>query len=269
MAIPTDPLTGVRLKIERGEKQLNVLNQEILGFVDDPNAYGIVGEFEGEGDPADYVARVAIYRQIDPSWAVIAAEILHNFRSALNQLAWQLALLTTPEPETRTEFPIFIDPDRFESLDRGGGMWKMVNLPEAARTCVKGLQPCYRTDGKTPESHPLWLLHELNREDKHRLLPLAAWSLRSANLRLLEDGKFSAGLIVLGLRPVEDGREVMRKSRPRSAEMSVEVNGLEFDVAFERPDVAHGRIVIDTLHRIGSFIVAEVLPELELLFAAR
>ena len=42
-------------------------------------------------------------------WGVLIGEILHNLRSALDHLIWQLVILETgaPPTTTKTAFPIF------------------------------------------------------------------------------------------------------------------------------------------------------------------
>jgi len=44
---------------------------------------------------------------------------------------------------------------------------KVGGIAPVARTIVEGLQPYRR--GQNFASHPLWVLHELSRIDKHRL----------------------------------------------------------------------------------------------------
>lgn len=47
------------------------------------------------------------------------------------------------------------------------GLAKMRALPEEAQTIIEGLQPYH---GEDPSMHPLWVLNEYSRIDRHRTL---------------------------------------------------------------------------------------------------
>jgi hypothetical protein len=130
----------------------------------------------------------------------IIGDVLHNIRSALDNLAYALACaFTNPLPadfETGSEFPIFGNRDKsgavgigqgkFQQLKRDGspaptsGLFKIQGWDPAAQTIVEGLQPYHR--GNAFESDPLWLLHDLDRIDKHRSLHIAVAAIQGARL---------------------------------------------------------------------------------------
>lgn len=119
---------------------------------------------------------------------VLIGDVLHNLRSALDNFAYALAAAYT-KPMTReivhsSEFPIFGDKDRSGNTGRGAhrfhellpnraptrrsGLTKISGWHPDAQTEVERLQPYHRKNAFRED--PLWLLHELDRIDKHRLL---------------------------------------------------------------------------------------------------
>jgi hypothetical protein len=93
------------------------------------------------------------------------SECLHNARSALDNLAFMLALAHsgdafTPQRQETSEFPIFWDrAPRRDELKR-----KLGCVDPDARRIIEELQP-----HRSPDNDWLYLLHHLNRVDKHRL----------------------------------------------------------------------------------------------------
>jgi len=167
-------LQGPRLKIRRAIKHLNTLDQSIQGFLKS-EPYRIVVNTEEK--PGWYVARAEVLRGPDPNWGVIIGELCHNLRSALDGIVWQLSLLTSTNPYSRTQFPIFLRGDTVR-LRRGSnqkiphfnhdGRILIQSVKPKHRTLIEGFQPYKRATGGF--SSPLWLLQEINNADKHRLL---------------------------------------------------------------------------------------------------
>jgi hypothetical protein len=106
--------------------------------------------------------------------AQIVGAFLEHMRSALNYLTYQLALHIVAEDPTlagkvnpnRVEFPIFDDPTTFQNESR------VKNFPAQYRDPIEAVQPY---GGKHPS---LWMLHELAREYRHRVIhPMACYPL--------------------------------------------------------------------------------------------
>jgi hypothetical protein len=104
-------LEGVRLKLERAEHVIDELNQAVIDYLAE-NPYRVVGEFERE--TSEYVLRGEVTKPT-AYLGVIAGDVAHNLRSALDHLAWQLALLNSATPYDRTQFPIALSPGEFNS----------------------------------------------------------------------------------------------------------------------------------------------------------
>lgn len=159
---PRHPLYGAALKIERARQQLDALDLEIAGF--------LTGDTYRVAEEVDTDKGLKVYR-IEPllapdgtRWGVLVGEIVHNLRSALDHIAWQLALLgpNPPDPK-KIKFPIFKvdDPWSQGMIDAN-----LTNVPDDAKQVIKTFQP-YNA-GNAAEAHALWILHSLWNTDKHQ-----------------------------------------------------------------------------------------------------
>lgn len=134
-------------------------------------------------------------------WAVLLGDVLHNLRSCLDHLAYQLALVHEPEkpPPSGTEFPIFIEREKFRSEDRGGGRYKIRGLNPDVIDAIEALQPYGSAQ------HPLWVLQQMSNADKHRL----GITYRAEIAHPLVEGPYWHDVSVLSERwqhpPYEDG----------------------------------------------------------------
>jgi len=220
--------------------------------------------------------------------SLLVGDALHNMRAALDNLAYALAVaFTRPLPEehaSNSEFPIFGDEDRqgkcgvgashFNAQDkkggpaRGSGLAKIQGWHPDAQTVVEGLQPYQR--GQNFRTDPLWILHDLDRLDKHRLLhtTIAAfagtlWDVqRFRNVRAIGPGFIESlgGAVdtdtpiarICGIYPIAPNDEMHVAIHPALV------------VAFspQTPSAA-GAPVTDTLRALYDHIVGTVVPTLE------
>lgn len=158
-----DLLADFNRRLRWADDDGQALHSEITGFVE-ANPYTVRIDLDGGEGTA------TLCRLIDPA---AEAEILDrcsrrigsyldNGRAALNYLAYALALIDAPSnpqlrPET-VEFPIFDNPDIFRKHNR------IKQLSAEHRDAIEAVQPY---DGQRPG---LWLLHELSRVYRHRLV---------------------------------------------------------------------------------------------------
>jgi len=111
---------------------------------------------------------VEILKPMPPEFAAIVGDCLHNLRSSLDNLIYELAVAYKGEPlsksiEGHVAFPMF----RSDTENTAKTLKCMIRgIHPGARTIVKGLQPYTRRD----EAHKfiLWILNELSNKDKHR-----------------------------------------------------------------------------------------------------
>lgn len=153
------PLDGIRAKTDRAGEHLDALDQAVRDFQRE-NPYR--GLREKMGSTGLYITGFDGKVPSPPLLInVLVGDFAHNLRSALDHLAWQLALLDSPQPNPNTSFPIF--------PTLSGGFERMLQkLPPAARDDIERLQPYQRGDDY--RSDPLWVLHEIWNTDKHRVL---------------------------------------------------------------------------------------------------
>ena len=169
------PLDGPLAKVERGKRQIVALQDEVQRLIK-RNPY-FVAVAEPYGKAGYYNLRVqGGLSQFPDEWGVLIGEIAHNLRSALDGLAWQLALLDCSKPHAHTAFPI-CRVGRGERRRRDGrilptfwesGRPRLRSIKAKFWTRIESFQPYKGRNGR--RYSPLWLLEELNIIDKHRLI---------------------------------------------------------------------------------------------------
>lgn len=100
-------LHGVWAKWERATEQLDSLNGDVLAFGQEPHAFTI--RSREDPDSGKYVYRFQpawSYKRVR-RWGAIIGEIVHDFRSALDQLVTQLVVLSGGTPTKDHSFPIW------------------------------------------------------------------------------------------------------------------------------------------------------------------
>ena len=150
----------VRAKVQRARKHLRDLEAE-LGAFRDRSMTIASGPRDNQGVVrGPYTLHDLPVIPIDALTA--AGDVVHNLRSALDHLAYQLAIVGSPgaEPGRQVEFPIAKDLATYES-DKPRKVKGM--RPEAVRA-IDLLKPYH---GGT---EAFWRIHELNNIDKHRML---------------------------------------------------------------------------------------------------
>jgi len=137
---------------------------------------------------------ITLMREPDPDIALAAGDCIHNLRSALDHIIYELSCHSQQQPIDGTAFPIFRDPANWDSKYRNGkprissGLYKLRAVPDAARKRIELLQPF---QGYTPmywQRDELLELHELDIADKHKNLNLAATRLPDISVGYGWDG---------------------------------------------------------------------------------
>lgn len=151
-------LEGIRLKIARAKTHIDNLNRSMRRFMDS-NPYGIEVEQYTE---TMYRSVLRIYKGPPLNWSLTAGDAIHNLRSALDHLAWQLALKTTNEPFRYTAFPISDAAERFSESPA------LKDIFRPAIPVIEGLQPYHAAD--SPRNRGLRFIADVDNVDKHRLV---------------------------------------------------------------------------------------------------
>jgi hypothetical protein len=207
------PLDSVRAKIRRGYLHVKALEQELERFLSKrkkPPGVSISAKVHPD---KDYIS-LSVHRVEEvPLWiAVIAADAFHNFRSALDQLIFETALIDGGGSEPKkSAFPASQTIDNFRSSYVQDKMLKYLTVRH--RILVRRFQP-YR-GWKYEGAHPITLLDDLWNDDKHRFTQpiFLCAEVISPNFPTVGRDCFVRGAAsdgrVLG-RPLRPGTEFMR-----------------------------------------------------------
>jgi hypothetical protein len=199
-----------------------MLRAEVRDFADKPLA--LIGKHNT--DFTVYTVSIDPDGFPDPvRWALIAGDALCNYRSALDHLVHELAVVNTrknPPPRWRQlAFPITKSAADFQECVKRG---HLSGLSDVAIALIKETQPYHR-----PSDHRgdlLLRLKQLNNADKHRILNLALPTVKKADLKFssIPDDKIEE--VWVNDQPVEPGEEfakVTLKERHEGLEVTLDV----------------------------------------------
>lgn len=170
MTIGTADLTGVRAKLRRAEEHLHALKSEFDVWLEiNPD----IGLFHIRRDDPWYIVTCDPVPEPNLRFALIVGDLIHNLRSALDHLVWQLVLRDGQEPSYINQFPIFDDRDKFlqevkfrkknpersilYGITTDGDAWTIIETAQPYN-CT----PVYASD--------LRCIARLSNRDKHRTL---------------------------------------------------------------------------------------------------
>jgi hypothetical protein len=190
--------------------------------------------------------------------ARLLGSFLDHSRAALNYTVYQLACFALDRNPALTgllnpdsvEFPIFSDPESFRQKN------KIKKLPQAYREAIEAVQPY---DRRYPG---LWLLHELAREFRHRVIHAAAILPAEGVSHLLINGHvvlLPKDREILPLERLKHGDKVMRFRLP----------GIEAD-ADVKPQLAVSVAIDHSLTRnlIGTSVLNQIAGDADRAHAA-
>jgi hypothetical protein len=203
-------LLGVRLKIERAKHHFDELKAAIHSWhtaEEDEHSYII------NHDPDRKCVNLALQkvRANNTDWALIAGDVVHNLRSALDHLVCQLALLNGKPPSccNKTSYPIFLTDTAFIGSKARSAIEPLIH-PDAL-AIIEESQP-YNTanaTGKDPSKSNLWIVSQLDIIDKHRMLVVAAKYFRVVEISFrFNDGPNIPVVFSDGWQPLKDGAHV-------------------------------------------------------------
>ena len=216
-------LARILIKTERAKKHL--LDVESLAR---SSKKGITGF----PDPKSKRHRSESTLIVDISVISGAGDVIHNLRSALDHLAWELAKWETGLPREIDAccFPIGKSSSHYKSIKRKGVIAGM--SPEAEKA-IDDLRP-YKEGNE-----PLWRIHHLDIVDKHRHILVAGYKIIFSGTGL--PGTFSfvkeEPAYFLGLFDDDFNGEDKSAFQPTAAEL----------------EIAHMKPLIPSLHELLIF----------------
>jgi len=126
-------LRGCRAKIEWARRHFDTFKGHVdTFFAQNPYVAAVRSDPEG----SRYLVRIQNPpRMPSDEWALLIGDCVHNLRSALDYLVWEMA---GADPQDRTTmFPIFIDAQRY----RGDAHIRLRKAPEEVQAVIEKLQP--------------------------------------------------------------------------------------------------------------------------------
>ena len=164
-------LAQIQVKIQRGREHLEELRKEIGTFYA-TKPYEVTPKRNPSRGLIYYVSKVD---PVPTHLATIAGDVIQNLRSALDHLSWQLFLVGGGTANARNiYFPIA--KDALSSASKLNELRRM-GVRANAIAVFDSIQPF-----KSGNDEKLWVLHNLNIIDKHRLLVTVGSAFRSINL---------------------------------------------------------------------------------------
>ncbi len=269
------PLDACLLKVERAKEHRDALeNYERETFAVEANRPRLGIKFEPDtGDSVLFINYMPDLEGFLDRCSLILGDTVHNLRSALDRLAYRLALLHTGgnirKPKS-IQFPIC---DSIEAFYSAKDRWLSEIAPDHV-AIMERFQGYHRVDGSHAigsNIHPLSKLRELVNVDKHRLpikLVIPANNIANptsaSTVAIFTMGVVEGVLSVGSYKPpvAELGAEVMRSKFPAQvskAEMDM-AGHVSPNVALEGEDSAVG-----TVDKIAAMVV-KVIREFEPVF---
>jgi hypothetical protein len=262
------PLDGPTSKILRAYEHLKKLRTETETFIKENKHHIVIGE--RHVDTAYYSLRAKVSKPPPIEWGVVVGEIAHDLRSALDGIVWQLVILNGTDPSTlrgrKPQFPIFLikEAESRPCYMRDGKPRIHGRITDKQEALIEWLQPYNRPN---PNGDALWLLHELNNADKHRLvLGAAAESSMFVLAQTATSPKMPMRDLMRLIRLHDtcfliDGAEVgvIHESLVEHPEMHPKpVPQISF---WEGCDAVRGLSVTDTIDRIGQTVNGILVKE--------
>lgn len=245
-------LEGVALKLLRARHHLDSLRDVCDKAIKESTGEPFV---EREGDWE--VVRVPI-REF-PSWAsIVSGDYVHNLRSALDHLVWQLVKVSGAKPGPWNSFPTYGDKDDFirdvkqrakkrgpgplMGIDPSGPIWALIERHQPYNNTK--LPPWLPTDmpdrdSWKPRLTHLGILNALNNVDKHRTIHgFSVLPGKDQPINKSLDWSSDAVLVQQidreSWEPLEDGAELARFRFRPGVEPNVRVTGpVVFQAGFE------------------------------------
>lgn len=249
-------LDGPRLKVERAKRHIDELRAAIDAFhAEKPYSFWE----DNDTKTGENILRVKIEKCIPPIFSAMLGDIVHNLRSALDQLVCALVKANSRQVRRGNGFPISGTVEHFETNSIG----KIKGVEPRAERFIRRLKP-YKGGNKA-----LWILHELDALDKHSGI-ITTSGANAATVAQIEipiigigSGSISIGAVLPGQRAavvvpapmpraigaLKDGMEILRAPADFSADIDISYN-----VTFAETKIADGDPVVETVIQLAEFV---------------
>jgi hypothetical protein len=219
-----EPLDGCRAKLDRADEHLDLFEREIDAFLEDESQSVALSIPYLDPESGYHIVYAVVESDPPLRLGVILGDVVHNVRSALDHLVWQLVLANGETPGRGNAFPIVDHPNDFA----GKAAVALKGVTPGHRAVIESVQPYHGSDG--PETTYLGLLRHLSNVDKHQVV-------HTTLAVLLDPGERISARVVRGpgrvavkqfmpLGAFEHGAELLRfKVEPLTPDTEVDVDG--------------------------------------------
>jgi hypothetical protein len=243
------PPDGVRLKIKRAKSHLRDLKAMWRGFLK-TRPYRVVPKDNPKTERREHtVIRAA---PLPADLPLIAGDVIHNLRSALDQLIFLLANGGEAKHE-KAAFPVWGTESKFKSGRPGNAK----GVSKTALDILYALKPYKRGNDA------LWMLHYLDIVDKHRLLLTVA----ATHQQIVFDGVAAMQRAFPGKLDDAEGSLLLRLDSASPTPMAVgevlldapigdkSADDCKFPpfIALDEPEIGELKPLVPTLDQLVSF----------------
>jgi len=230
-------IDSIHLKIERAKEHIGQLESAISDFRNS-HPYTLVPQ---EKPHIEHTALcVGEVHPVPCRISLIIGDVVHNLRSSLDHLAWQLVEAEGAIPTSKTHFPISESVQKYASAVANGAI---KGVSTHASKLIEASQR-YVTNDDT-----LWNIHQLDRIDKHRLMITGAAALRQWGVSVMGVDMFWSNTPFV----LEPGYEVVNIPTSTYGEYQKHFK-LSVDVAFGQAEIVKGEPVLETLQSMAEFV---------------
>ena len=234
-------LSDARLKFEWAEKHIIDLQLEISKFCDSsPRPYTLGSKPHHVSQIRHTTVFVDRLQRIPESIPLRLGDAVHNLRSTLDYIAYEMVRSNGKTPTRDTHFPIG-DPAKEHKPSFGKTAVKGMSV-DAQRMIVM-LQPNNSCDST------LWNLHSLDIADKHRLLVTAQLASQAWGVDAFGSGN---DLYFDQNTAVREGYEIVNIPDSTFERQKLDDFKLVLDIAFGDAEILQGQSIIETLHNMAN-----------------
>jgi hypothetical protein len=232
---------GIRLKIERAKEHIRDLDIAIQGFIAD-KPYRLGAKPHAAIPWLQMTLYIAEIKPIPSRISLIVGDTIHNLRSALDHLMWQLVEAAGGKPDRNIYFPVSDGAHQYASMMGNGEIQK---ISKDARDIIEAIQPYVTLD------QTLWLLHYLDIVDKHRLVLTIAATMDKWGLEFFKGQ--TTWFSEYRFMPLVVGQEIVNFPVDKYQEAQEKFQ-LGLDIAFGESEVPEGELVLYTLKKMVDFV---------------
>jgi hypothetical protein len=240
-----DVFSSARSKLKWADEHFAKLNETLKAFYS--SAYQVMVQDDPKTGRRTY--DMVIKRELPDSVPFLIGDVVHNLRSALDHVAYEIVKRSGRPPSQGLVFPI--KDTRKEVIDAIKSEIQVAAGSELVTLIVDRIQPHEGGNG-----HALWVLHRLDCIDKHRELLPAVDSLAFEHIQAVDEhGTTYTGLVLKWVR----GGNLALPDYVKGKKLHIQHEGrLTVGIQFKNVDCAEGELVIPTLNRLRSTVAKTV-----------